>query len=339
MIGQAPHYNEASLPVQDSVLKSIAMNMYSPPLAIPKQLAKQLLKHSLKALLVLKNQLSASLLLIGVLALVGCSTTDPVEFRSSTELTTVSPPTVQPPQAQNQATVPPVTSQTPLPNITLQTRRANFMQTSASAETQRMADWVVDSGDNENRNFVIIDKKNAKAYVFHANGVLRGEAPVLLGLTVGDANFPGIGERPLSSIKPHEKTTPPGRFLSSLDKNLSGKDIIWIDYDGAVSLHAVVKGTPAEKRAERLASPTAADNRISFGCINAPYDFFTTIITPSFKESDGIVYILPDIKPLHHVFTTWYDVDERVKVANAVPKPKTSGNISTSTYTAASVSR
>ncbi|HMS26015.1 MAG TPA: hypothetical protein PKC80_01390 [Burkholderiaceae bacterium] len=291
------------------------MNMSTPSLAIQQQL------------LVLKNHFFGGLLLVGMLAMVGCSTTQSNNSGTNTASQTVKQP-------QNQVATPPVATQTPLPNQTLQIRRANFMQAKVTDETRRMADWVVDSGDNENRHFVIVDKKSAKVYVFHANGMLRGEAPVLLGFTVGDTSFPGIGDRPLSSIKPHEKTTPPGRFLSSLDKNIKGKDIVWIDYDGAVSLHAIVKGTKAERRAERLASPTSEDNRISFGCINAPHDFFSTIVTPSFKESDGIVYILPDVRPLNHVFTAWYDVDVKLKLANALPEFKANASISTSVNTA-----
>ena len=65
-----------------------------------------------------------------------------------------------------------------------------------------MADWVVDSGDNKNMPFVILDKKDAKVYVFHAHGGLRGAAPVLLGITVGDDSFPGVGNKPLSLVKP-----------------------------------------------------------------------------------------------------------------------------------------
>lgn len=249
--------------------------------------------------------------LIGVAALMtGCATQGPnIEnsYKPAPEIMAKPMPQLQvpsPPQVQN--------------NIQeIRIKRAQFNQTNVSQEARKMADWVVDSGDNENRPFVIVDKKEAHVYVFYANGNLRGDAPVLLGFTIGDDSIPGIGDRPLSTIKPHEKTTPPGRFLSSLDKNINGKDIVWVDYDGAVSLHAVVKGTPAERRAERLASTTPSDNRISFGCINAPVDFFKTVIAPSFKATDGIVYILPDIRPVNQVFASWYDVDAKVKLANA----------------------
>jgi hypothetical protein len=196
-------------------------------------------------------------------------------------------------------------------------KRANLKQEAASPEARQIADWVVDSGDNKNMPFVILDKKDAKVYVFHAHGGLRGAAPVLLGITVGDDSFPGVGNKPLSMVKPEEKTTPAGRFLAASDKNIKGADIVWIDYDSAVSLHAVVKGKPEERRAERLASPLPSERRISFGCVNVPVNFFKTALLPSFKKSDGIVYVLPETRTTKQVFAAYYDVNDKEKLAVA----------------------
>lgn len=196
-------------------------------------------------------------------------------------------------------------------------KRANLKQEAASAEARQMADWVVDSGDNKNMPFVILDKKEAKVYVFHAHGGLRGAAPVLLGITVGDNTFPGVGNKPLNEVLPEEKTTPAGRFVAASDKNIKGAEIVWIDYDSAVSFHAVVKGTPAERRYERLASPIPSERRISFGCVNVPTIFFHAALLPSFKKSDGIVYVLPDTRSTKQVFAAYYDVNEREKQAAA----------------------
>jgi hypothetical protein len=196
-------------------------------------------------------------------------------------------------------------------------KRANLKQETASPETRQMADWIVDSADNKNMPFVILDKKDAKVYVFHAHGGLRGAAPVLLGITVGDDSFPGVGSKPLSAVKPEEKTTPAGRFLAASDKNIKGVNIVWIDYESSVSLHAVVKGKPEERRAERLASPLPSERRISFGCVNVPVNFFSTALLPSFKKSDGIVYVLPEVRSTQQVFASYYDVNEREKQAAA----------------------
>ena len=196
-------------------------------------------------------------------------------------------------------------------------KRANLKQETASPEARQVADWVVDSGDNKNMPFVILDKKEAKVFVFHSHGGLRGAAPVLLGITVGDDSFPGVGNKPLSQVKPEEKTTPAGRFIAASDKNIKGADIVWIDYEGAVSFHAIVKGKPEERRAERLASPLPSERRISFGCVNVPVNFFKTALHASFKKSDGMVYVLPETRSVNQVFASFYDVNQKEKLAAA----------------------
>ncbi|MEE4202896.1 MAG: hypothetical protein V2I45_04655 [Halieaceae bacterium] len=164
-----------------------------------------------------------------------------------------------------------------------------------------MADWIVSSKDNLSLPFAIVDKVNAKVYVFEADGKLYGAAPVLLGLAKGDRSPPGIGDRPLSLIRPDERTTPAGRFLSTMGYNHKGKHILWLDHEQALSMHAVVKGTAKDRRAERLSSPTPLDNRISFGCINVPTEFFEEAIRGKFTGAGGVVYVLPETRILEGV--------------------------------------
>lgn len=181
-------------------------------------------------------------------------------------------------------------------------RRANFEQERPSVDALQTADWIVDSGDNRGLPFVLVDKVDARVFVFHADGRLRGAAPALLGLAVGDDAVPGIGERKLSSIRPQERTTPAGRFVASLGRNLHGTDILWVDYQGAVSLHPVITTSPKELRLQRLATPTPLDNRISYGCINVPAVFFSSVVSVAFKGTDGIVYVLPETRSARAFF-------------------------------------
>ncbi|MCK9382486.1 MAG: hypothetical protein M0P95_15660 [Sulfuritalea sp.] len=192
-------------------------------------------------------------------------------------------------------------------------KHAGFEHERASRDARAMADWVVDSGDSRGMPFAIVDKKDAKVFVFDADGRLRGAAPALLGLAVGDDAVPGIGDRPLSSIRPQERTTPAGRFVATLDRNLHGKQILWVDYGGAISMHPVINTKPAEHRPQRLASPTPLDNRISYGCINVPANFFATVVRPAFTGTSGIVYVLPEIKSAFEVFGS-YDVEDLTRL-------------------------
>ena len=188
-------------------------------------------------------------------------------------------------------------------------KRADFGQERASGDARHIADWAIHSGDNGGMPFLIVDKANARVFVFDAGGRLRGAAPALLGAARGDQSVPGIGEREMSLIRAHERTTPAGRFVAEQGRNLQGEDIVWVDYDSAVSLHRVRATNPLERRLERLASATPGDNRISYGCINVPVFFYETVVRAAFSGTKGIVYVLPETRPAREVFGS-YDVEK-----------------------------
>ncbi len=170
-----------------------------------------------------------------------------------------------------------------------------------SDDVRDTVNWVSTSHDNHALPFVVIDKVNAVVLAFDGSGNLRGRAPALLGMARGDASVPGIGQRKLATITPAERTTPAGRFQASLGRDFE-QDILWIDYDAALSLHRVIKGRRVDDRAGRLASATPSDNRISYGCVNVPPGFYDDVVKPLFTGTVGIVYILPETKPLRTVF-------------------------------------
>jgi hypothetical protein len=178
---------------------------------------------------------------------------------------------------------------------------ADFRGEAASAEARFVANWVVASHDNQALPFLVIDKANARVFVFDASGTVLGAAAALLGLGRGDDSVPDIGHRRLATITPAERTTPAGRFKAALGNDFE-QDILWIDYDKALSLHRVIVGNRKDRRAERLASPSTLDNRISYGCVNVPVRFYDDIVAPAFTGTVGIVYILPESKPLRAVF-------------------------------------
>ena len=206
-------------------------------------------------------------------------------------------------------------------NTVLLPKIANFAQEQFSQEARKLADWVVDSADNGKLPFAIVDKVDARVFVFDAQGQLRGASSTLLGLAVGDDSVPGIGQRKLSSIRPAERTTPAGRFVASLDRDIHGQEVLWVDYDSAVSLHPVVKGTPKERRAERLASHSPLDKRISYGCINVSVQFYEKIVSPTFTGTNGVVYVLPETRSAQSVFGS-YDVQDpsRKQVSSGPPQ-------------------
>ncbi|MDR7333377.1 hypothetical protein [Roseateles asaccharophilus] len=181
-------------------------------------------------------------------------------------------------------------------------RQVDFGTVPAPADVMRVATWAVRKADNGDRSFVIVDKRRARIYVFAPDGRLVGDSPVLLGFASGDHTVAGIGDRPIDQVKPHERTTPAGRFQSAPGRNALNEDVVWVDYDAAVSMHRVRATNPKERRLERLASKTAADNRISWGCINVPVAFFDETVWPRIGKGRGVVYVLPERSALTAYF-------------------------------------
>ena len=200
-------------------------------------------------------------------------------------------------------------------------KMADFAQEKVSAEARYVADWIIDSNDSHALPFIIVDKKNTRVFVFDGSGQIKGAAAALLGIAIGDESTPGIGQRKLSDIRVEERTTPAGRFVATLGHNIRGKEILWVDYEAAISLHRVITSNPKEQRAERLASLTSADNRISFGCINVPVMLYEQVVSPLFRKANGIVYVLSETRTQRETFGA-YDVDERARLVTPVAGTK-----------------
>ncbi len=170
-----------------------------------------------------------------------------------------------------------------------------------SPQVRQVVQWALATDDARGRHLVLVDKRQARAFVLDPQGRALGSAPVLLGLARGDHTVPGIGERPLSQVRPQDRTTPAGRFVAEAGRNLQGEDIVWVDYEAAVSMHRVRAKVKAERRLERLASPTPTDNRISYGCINVPVAFYENVLVPAVRAG-AVVYVLPEVRSLSDVF-------------------------------------
>ena len=170
-----------------------------------------------------------------------------------------------------------------------------------SATVIDLAGWVVANRDSEGYPFAIMDKAAAQILVFGGDGRLRGAAPGLFGSAVGDHTAPGVAGLALREIPGRDRTTPAGRFVGGYGPSTDAGRVLWVDYESAVSIHPTATGVPAERRTERLASPSPDDNRVTHGCINVAPDFYERIMRPTF-ERGGVFYILPDEASLAETF-------------------------------------
>lgn len=164
----------------------------------------------------------------------------------------------------------------------------------ASAEVREVAHWVLAAADHRRRPFAIVDKNDARIYVFDAGGTLLGASATLLGAARGDTSPRDIADRAPESLLPSERTTPAGRFGSEPGHNDKGEAIVWIDYNAALALHRLRPAPAHQRRAQRLASASPEDNRISLGCIVVPGGFYDAVIAPYLGRRRGVVYVLPE---------------------------------------------
>jgi hypothetical protein len=179
---------------------------------------------------------------------------------------------------------------------------ADLIPAPPSPTVAQLSNWAVASGDNQDMPFLIVDKLAAEVFVYDAEGHPLGAAPALIGIAFGDDSAPGVGDRELSQIPMEDRTTPAGRFVANLGPSKGEGIVLWVDFETAVSLHPVLTSQPRERRLERIRSPSPDDHRITHGCINVPAKFYKDVIRTTFADTKGVVYILPDTKPLEDVF-------------------------------------
>jgi hypothetical protein len=180
---------------------------------------------------------------------------------------------------------------------------AEFSAANPSPQARSLVEWVQRSGDSKGKPFAVVDKRGAHLYVFHAGGRLAGHSQALLGSTIGDHIVPGVGQRAQTGqVREDERTTPAGRFEAEPGVNNKGEHVVWVDYDSAFAIHRLRPGFAYQSRATRLVSARAEGKRVTWGCVVVPVAFYTQVVQKVLGTRKSVVYVLPDIQPVQHVF-------------------------------------
>jgi hypothetical protein len=167
--------------------------------------------------------------------------------------------------------------------------------TQLSADARELAGWVLKSRDHKDQPFAIVDKKDARIYVFDGAGRLHGASPALLGQAPGDDIAPEVGAHTMEGFVPfEERTTPAGRFVSEPGRNLTGEHVIWVDYESAFAIHRLRPGRSQRNREARLASPRASEHRASLGCVVVSVQFYEQVVQRMLGNGRSIVYVMPE---------------------------------------------
>jgi hypothetical protein len=173
--------------------------------------------------------------------------------------------------------------------------KADLGSVAASTTVQRLATWAVAERDARGRPFAIVDKQQARVFVFDGGGRLAGVSVALLGSTLGDHTVPGVGQRAQTGeVGVHERTTPAGRFDAVPGRNLSGEHVVWADYASAFAIHRLRPGRALAARQARLDSPGPEDNRVSYGCVVVPVAFYEQVVQKVLGIGASVVYVLPE---------------------------------------------
>lgn len=171
-------------------------------------------------------------------------------------------------------------------------------------DAARVLDWVKRSGDHQGRPFAVVDKHQARIYVYDGAGSLVGQSSALLGATRGDHTVAGVGDRAQTGeVRADERTTPAGRFDSVPGRNLTGEHVIWADYASAFAIHRVRPGRSEGPRSMRLASSVTDDKRVSLGCVVVPVAFYEQVVQRVLGQSRSVVYVLPETRPVDALFS------------------------------------
>lgn len=145
------------------------------------------------------------------------------------------------------------------------------------------------------KGFIIADKPNGMLHLFNADGSLLAQDAALFGKDTGDK----LGK---SSLLGGPKITPAGPFSLRVGDSeyAGGKSLDLVEsYDptdnSTIAVHAAYLGDPKEDRLGRLKSASAADNKISYGCVNTAHDTFLNTILPNIDNfNGGMMFVLPD---------------------------------------------
>lgn len=164
-----------------------------------------------------------------------------------------------------------------------------------TGDLQDLVAGVLALRDHDGRVFAIVDKQRAQLHVFDAMGRLWGSTAVLLGQARGDGSAPDVGRNTQDGHVPlHQRTMPAGRFVAAPGMNLQGETVVWVDYDAAFAIHRLRPGASQAPRLARLATPTPADNRASWGCVVVPVRFYLDVVAKLLGRGASVVYVLPE---------------------------------------------
>jgi hypothetical protein len=174
-----------------------------------------------------------------------------------------------------------------------------------SEPAAQLLEWMARTGNNQDRPYVVVDKRQAQVWVFDAQHRGLASSTALLGLTPGDHEVADIRRRNVATLSREARITPAGRFATEPGVNLQGEDVVWLDYAAGLAMHRLRPGLAHAARLRLLAAQVASAQRVSMGCVVLPVAFYEKVIRPLLGRQTGWVYVLPEHGALQPWLARW----------------------------------
>ena len=173
-------------------------------------------------------------------------------------------------------------------------QQADFTGADHSPFASLTANWIMATGAHRGRSFIVADKEGGKLYAFDGKGKLVGDSPALYGEAMKDKLTDAQMSKSMEQVTAEDKITPSGHWNLQLEQHPEYGPALRFGGGNGLGIHAVYLGTPSENRSQKLATPTAADNYVTYGCINVPEEFAADTLAPHFASEAGhALFILP----------------------------------------------
>ncbi len=175
------------------------------------------------------------------------------------------------------------------PSIGDTPRIPDFGSTSHSTNSRIFASWVLRTGDNNGKPFVVADKNEGSLYFFDGNGKLISKSAALFGRDHGDVFRPDQLNRSISETRNAKdgRITPAGRFETKTDNSKKYGKVLPLMSKGAgsrIAIHRTVAGREKFYGTDK--------SRVSLGCINVPAPFIEKLADGF--TTGGVIYVLPE---------------------------------------------
>jgi hypothetical protein len=166
-------------------------------------------------------------------------------------------------------------------------------------DVDAVARWLLQKGSNENKPFLIADKRRGFLYVFQPNGQLIVKAKALYGAARSDFITTEQANKAIGELSTTDMITPAGMFkINPYNSPAYGPALRFAMYERT---NLLIHRAPIQWRRNYLASAATNRSWVTYGCINVLPGLLDDVILPALKHG-GVLVVLPETTPAGQFF-------------------------------------